>query len=102
LGTFLFSFRQFLPLASVQDLNYSTHQLFRRFEDGHRRPLTTPNEEGHQQGLGYMVELLVPQVKIRLKWRDAFWELRTDRMVATKVLVLVSSIIDDLLEDWLV
>jgi hypothetical protein len=102
LGTFLLSFRQFLPLASVQDLNYSTHQLFRRFEDGQWRPLTTPNEEGHQQGLGHMVELLVPQVKIRLKWRDSFWELRTDRRVATKVLVLVSSIIDDLLEDWLI
>ena len=49
-----------------------------------------------------MVELLVPRLKIRIKWRETLWELSTDQGIATRLLVLISSIIDDLLEDWFV
>jgi hypothetical protein len=57
-GKYLCSLKQFLPLANVRDTNYSMSQLHRRTEELNWRQMDI---EDH-----FVVELLVPLIKVRL------------------------------------
>lgn len=48
----------------------------------------------------FMLELVMPNVDVRVEWNERIYRLEMDRSVATKFLSIISNIIDDLLEDW--
>uniref|UniRef100_A0A914EQ15 Protein kinase domain-containing protein n=1 Tax=Acrobeloides nanus TaxID=290746 RepID=A0A914EQ15_9BILA len=90
--TFIFSLKQFLPLACVRDVNYSTAELHKKNEDGQWRQLKLNGE--------FLVELLIPSLLIDVEVNGVTYELEVDKKVATRALAVVVNIIDDLLEDW--
>uniref|UniRef100_A0A914H1N2 Non-specific serine/threonine protein kinase n=1 Tax=Globodera rostochiensis TaxID=31243 RepID=A0A914H1N2_GLORO len=102
-GTFVLSLRQFLPLASVPDVNYASHELRRRLEDSQWATLSRPtcSDQQNQQvsALSHMIELLIPKIRVRFRWHDVHWELETDSRMATQLLSLITGAVDDLLED---
>ncbi|KAL3092466.1 hypothetical protein niasHS_007675 [Heterodera schachtii] len=102
-GTFLLSLRQFLPLASVSDVNYASHELRRRFEEGQwatlSTPTTTDQQNQHVSPLSHMIELLIPKIRVRFLWHDVAWQLETDSRMAARLLSLLTGAVDDLLED---
>lgn len=50
--TFVFSLKQFLPLACVRDINYSMAKLYKKNEDNQWRSIAFNGE--------FLVELLIP------------------------------------------
>ena len=92
-GTFLFSLKQFLPLANVRDVNYSLSEFKKRGDDGIWR--------NFQIEQGTLVELLVPSFRVKVKLPDGGeFTLKQDRTITTRLLAVLVNIIDDLLEDW--
>lgn len=89
---YIFSLKEFLPLASVRDTNYSVANLQSRGDDACWRKLNC--EEN------FIVELLIPSIQINLTWKSVDYSLKTHEKHMTILLASVVCILDDLLEDW--
>ncbi|KAH7717085.1 LRK-1 protein [Aphelenchoides avenae] len=91
-GSYVFSVKQFLPLANVRDVNYLMVESYRHSDDDVWRPASMDN--------AVLIELLVPSLSIVVEHNGSTFKLVQDRRMATKFFALVSNILDDLLEDW--
>lgn len=82
-------------------MNYSIFDLQRR-SDGHWSPLFIDQGIGSESSsTAFIIELLIPNSCLRVETGNSnIFEVRTNLSVASRLLALITSILDDLLEDW--